>query len=83
MKVGDKVIHAGHGIGTIVALNETKENRYMKEHPADAIRLASSFGLLGPLGNCFYDNVRYPFIVQFDDGYKDAYSESDLTLKEE
>jgi len=78
MKVGDRVVHAGHGKGQIVSMNKMARNRYLEEHPADAVRMAGSVGLLGSLAAGFYDSTRYPYVVQFEDGYKDVYSESDL-----
>lgn len=78
-KVGQLVRHNGHGVGTIVALNERPKNSYLMKK--DGLLIAAK--LLAMSGesavNLLYDGDRYPYVVKFNDGYKDVYSESDLT----
>jgi hypothetical protein len=78
-KVGDKVIHHGHGTGIIVKMNATQKNLYFEEKPLDAIKAISGNSLLiKGLANSLYDESRYPYVVKFEDGYQDVYSEIDL-----
>lgn len=77
-KVGDRVKHFGHGLGTVIATNGTQKNVYFQEKPLDAIKMANNAGLLKELVNSLYDGDRYPYVVKFDSGYQDVYSENDL-----
>lgn len=77
-KVGDRVRHFGHGLGTVVAMNSTQKNLYFQEKPLDAIKAANNVGLLKGLVNSLYDGDRYPYVVKFDSGYQDVYSEIGL-----
>ena len=78
---GTRVLHNftnGHGEGTVVGHNGVRENRYFKEKPQDAAKIAGATGLLPALVNSIYDGERYPNVVQWDNGYKDVYADSDL-----
>lgn len=78
-KLSDTVYHHGHGKGTIIGLNGQPKCRYLEEHPKEALEVIAEVSKIGivPLG-VFYDGERYPYIVQYDSGYRDVYSESDL-----
>lgn len=77
-KVGDRVRHFGHGLGAVVAMNSTQKNLYFQEKPLDAIKMANNAGLLKGLVDSLYDGDKYPYVVKYDSGYQDVYSESDL-----
>lgn len=79
-----RVVHfgnakSGHGLGTIVAYNGTPKNRYLEENFKDAVNLAGEAGLLNGVVNSMYDGARYPYVVQWDNGYKDVYEHTSLT----
>lgn len=81
LPVGTRVRHAyprGHGPGTIVAHNGVRPNNYLNTNFGDAVDIAAATGLLGGLVSLSYDGERYPYVVQFDSGYKDVYSPHDL-----
>jgi hypothetical protein len=79
-KVGDRVVHFGHGPGTVVRLNTTPKNNYFEEKPVDVLKTAAgNSALLKGLVDSLYDGERYPYVVKFDKGYQDVYSENDLT----
>lgn len=84
MAIEQRVVHfgnakTGHGLGTIVAYNGTQENRYLKENFKEAVELADKAGLLGGVVNSFYSADRCPYVVQWDNGYKDVYEHSSLS----
>jgi hypothetical protein len=76
IKIGSKVVGA-HGKGVVVAYNGTNPINKDLDFKTQ-VEIANSAGLLCALANSFYDKDRYPFIVQFEDGYKDCYSENEL-----
>lgn len=77
-KVGSRVKHHGHGLGTVVKLNNTPKNLYFQEKPMEATRMAGKAGLIAGLVNSLYDGDRYPYVVKFDKGYQDVYAETEL-----
>jgi hypothetical protein len=80
LPVGSKVYHSGHGVGTIVAHNSRSPNSYAAENLAsELMAMAVQAGLGDAIVSSFYDAARYPYVVQFDSGYKDVYSESDFS----
>lgn len=79
-KAGDHVMHAGHGHGKVVGYNQRPKNNYFEERPKEVIvAVKKSSILIRGLVDSLYDGERYPYVVKFDDGYQDVYSESDLT----
>ena len=80
-QVGNRIQHAGHGLGTIVAFNGTPPNQYFNERPREVLELVEQVPQLSAgLVSSFYSSDRYPYVVRFDSGYQDVYSEGDLTL---
>jgi len=80
LAVGTKVHHTGHGLGTIVALNSKSPNTYAAENLAsELMALMTEAGLAGAVVNSFYNGELYPYVVQFDSGYKDVYAEGEVT----
>jgi hypothetical protein len=82
LPVGTKVHHTGHGNGVIVAYNVSPKNAYLDEHFQDAIQMAGKSGLLQGLIGGFYAGDRYPYVVQFDSGYRNVYSVDDVVMAE-
>lgn len=80
--IGTRVYHSGHGYGTIVDYNGQQRNRYLEERPREAVEIASSLGIdmTQPLINSFYNGDRYPYIIRFDYGYQDVYSEQEFEV---
>lgn len=77
LQVGQRV-QGAHGLGTIVRLNSQQTNRYLAERPLEAANLAGALGLTDAVVGAFYNGDRYPYIVRFDTGYEDVYSEGEL-----
>lgn len=69
----------GHGLGTIVAYNGVPKQMYIEEKFSAATEMAAQAGLLDAVVNSMYDGVRCPYVVQWDNGYKDVYEHSSLT----
>jgi len=80
LKEGARVYHSGHGLGTIVAHNTRKPNSYAAENlGSELVAVAVSAGLGSAIVDSFYDGARYPYVIQFDSGYKDVYALDDVT----
>lgn len=80
LAIGTKVNHTGHGAGTIVAYNGAKRNEYIEQNlGSPEVAAASMCGLMNAIIASFYDGDRYPYVIQFDSGYKDVYAASDVT----
>jgi hypothetical protein len=79
LKVGTRVNHTGHGLGTIVAYNGQKANECLMEHLTEIAAPVVELGLGQSVINAFYDGERFPYVVQYDSGYKDVYSLTDVT----
>jgi hypothetical protein len=78
LPVGSKVYHNGHGVGTIIAYNLSKplgDDSLGGDMTAIAIQL----GLGAAIVSSMYDGEKFPYIVQFDSGYKDVYAETDFS----
>lgn len=75
LPIGTKIYHQGHGTGTIVAYNNMS-NQYAK-------RLLEQRDVLQTIGTLavetFYPKDKYPYVILFDNGYKDVYATSDVT----
>ena len=82
LAVGTKVYHSGHGNGTIVAHNAQKANSYAAENLGSGVTAAAvRIGLSEAIVSSFYDGSRFPYVVQFDSGYKDVCAESNFSNK--
>jgi len=79
--VGNVVRHHGHGKGIIVGLNKRPKNSYLEKREGLEIvgKLVELTGTSAT--NLFYDGDRYPYTVLFEDGYKDCYAPTELTLE--
>jgi hypothetical protein len=82
LKVGDVVRHPGHGVGIIVALNTRPKAEYLDKR--DGLKVVA--GLMSMIGlnptNLLYDGDRYPYMVLFENGYKDCYAPTEITLEQ-
>lgn len=78
LKLNSRVSGA-HGKGTIVAYNQSQPNQYLQEKFDEAVKIAATAGMIHALAGSFYSGDRYPYVVQFDNGYKDVYAEAELT----
>jgi hypothetical protein len=75
-----RVHHSGHGAGTIVAYNGQPDKAYALENLTSEVVLgAFKAGLGQAIVNSFYGGDRYPYVIQFDSGYKDVYALDDVT----
>lgn len=78
LPIGTLVRHgfgiSGHGPGRIVAYNSTEPNKYLEEKFTDAVEMAAKVpaGISGLVGS-FYDKERFPYVIQFENGYRDVY----------
>lgn len=73
-------IRGSHGLGQIVGYNGYQANPYVLSNPLDALEIANQAGLLGSVVNSFYGADQYPYIVLFEDGYQDVYTDSELEV---
>ena len=85
LPIGTRVNHFDggphtHGPGTIVEYNCVLDNAYVKENLPEAAELAAKVGMLSGLVETFYSSDRCPYIVQWDNGYKDVYEPQSLTV---
>ena len=79
-QIGDRVIHHGHGPGTVVGYNETPRNDYFYERPREVLEAVEEHPILAAgLVESLYSSDRYPYLVTFDSGYQDVYSEREIT----
>lgn len=84
LPVGTRVRHAypdGHGAGVIVEYNGVPVNNYFQENMQEAVNIAVGAGVAGALISFAYDGQRYPYVVQFDSGYRDVYSPEDVVAE--
>lgn len=86
LPIGTRVTHfdggpSSHGTGTIVAHNGIPVNAYLQERPQDTIELAFHVSLNGALVDSMYDNVRCPYVVQWD--YRQDFFDRFPELKEQ
>jgi hypothetical protein len=85
MRIGDRVLHNGHGLGEIVALNQQapapSPTPQIRRGDGEDITRLNRMALFVSL-SCAYSADRYPFVVRFDSGYQDVYGESELSLVE-
>jgi hypothetical protein len=80
LKIGTRVNHSGHGLGTIVAYNGQKPNTYAENNlGGEVVAQAVQMGLGQAIVNSLYDGTRFPYVIQYDSGYKDVYSLTDVT----
>jgi hypothetical protein len=78
LALGTKIHHTGHGPGTIIAYN-LNQPLGSNSLGSDMLEAAAQLGLLSALVPAFYNGKDFPYIVQFDNGYKDVYAEGDVT----
>lgn len=81
LPIGTRVRHVytdGHGTSTIVEYNGVQPNNYLKERMLEAVDIAVSTGFGQALVSLAYDGARYPYVVEFDSGYRDVYSPHDV-----
>lgn len=86
--IGTRVVHSGHGPGTIVRYNGTPAKSYATEHlGSPEVAAAVQAGLMPAIVDSFYGSDRFPYVVKFDpttrypDGYQDVYAPDDFTLE--
>jgi hypothetical protein len=80
LHIGTRVVHDGHGPGTIVAHNGVAPASYAVENlGSPEVAAAVGAGLGQAIITSVYSSDRYPYVVHFDpterfpDGYKDVY----------
>jgi hypothetical protein len=78
LPIGHRIKHFNggsgtHGLGKIVGYNGQMGNIYADEKFKDAAEISVAAGLGTAFVNSLYDGIRYPYIIQFDNGYKDVY----------
>lgn len=79
LAIGTKVTHSGHGAGTIVAYNGRAATSYAAANlGSEIVAAAAQAGLTDAIVDSFYGGDRYPYVVQFDSGYKDVYGPSEV-----
>jgi hypothetical protein len=78
LKIGTRVNHTGHGLGTIVAYNGSKANTYLMDNLMEQGPPLVAAGLGQAIISSCYDGARFPYVVQFDSGYKDVYGIDDI-----
>ena len=79
--IGTRVKHSGHGLGAIVDHNGSAKNEYAEANLGSPIvAVAVSLGLGTAIIGSFYSGDRFPYVVQFDSGYKDVYAPDDLEV---
>lgn len=81
LSIGTRIRHAytdGHGAGTIVEYNGVQPNNYLQERMLEAVDIAVTAGVGMALVSLAYDGSRYPYVVEFDSGYRDVYSPHDV-----
>lgn len=82
LALGTKVVHDGHGAGVIVAYNGTPAHSYAAQNlGSDIVAAAAGAGLVDAIVNSMYGSDRYPYVVQFDSGYKDVYDVDGAVMK--
>lgn len=72
-------VNTGHGLGTIIAYNGVPANAYLESNFKEAVEMAVPAGLVGCIVASLYDNTRCPYVVQWDNGYKDVYEHSSVS----
>lgn len=83
LPVGARITHFNggigtHGLGKIIDYNGQIGNIYADEKFKDAAETAVAAGLGNAFVNSLYDGVRYPYVIQFDNGYKDYYDRDSI-----
>lgn len=81
LPVGTRV-RGPHGLGTIVEYNTRSKDtaeHLLSERGADFLNVLP-LQYTSAVVESLYDNLRFPYIVKFDTGYKDVYSEKSLTV---
>ncbi len=77
-----RIHHTGHGNGTIIAYNQNVKSSYFNEKPLESITLLTNTNLCSGLVSSFYNSQDYPYVIQFDSGYRDVYATTDFNVSE-
>lgn len=77
LAIGTRV-NGPHGLGTIARYNGVRQDSYVAERVQEAATMAAAVGALDALVGGFYSGDRYPYVVRFDTGYEDVYSDCSL-----
>lgn len=82
LPLGTRVNHSGHGNGTIVDYNGTSGAalEYLLSERGSAALQSVPIGLAPGITSAFYSADRYPYVVQYDSGYRDVYTERELVV---
>lgn len=88
LPIGSRITHFDggpytHGKGTIVDYNTTQPNSYAMDRLGDAVDIASKIGAIASLARNYYGGDRCPYIVQWDNGYRDVYEHESVNLLRE
>ena len=75
LEIGTLVHHSGHGNGEIIDYNGNVENTYAVNHINDI-----PDEIVVAVLPSFYPAERYPYIVLFENGYQDVYSDGELEV---
>ena len=79
LPVGSRVMHTGHGAGTITSYNGTTKNTYAEQHlGSPEVSAAVRVGLGAAIVASFYSGDRFPYVITFDSGYRDVYATTDV-----
>lgn len=80
ISVGTVVNHPNRGQGVIVGYNRQQpiDPYFMSSRGIAQFGSGIGMGLVST--DSFYDSQTYPYIVRYDDGYKDVYSASEFTV---
>lgn len=72
---GQRINHLGHGLGTILQVRASNRES-ISDRTMGALALSAPVPILT---EAFYSSDRYPYIVQFDNGHRDVYGDTELT----
>jgi hypothetical protein len=82
--IGTPVHHTGHGNGVIVGHNgvpplQTDALAHFADLNIANLQPALAGTLTAGMMAGLYSGDQFPYIIEFEDGYKDVYSPSDIT----
>jgi hypothetical protein len=82
LPIGTRVVHSGHGPGVIVEHNGSAKNEYVEQNlGSPEVAAVVQAGFVAAIIGSFYSGGRFPYVVQFDSGYRDVYAPDDLVLE--
>ena len=76
LPIGTKVNHTGHGAGVVFSYNGKQKNEHIEQNYGT---MEVQSVLIQAIVDSFYSGDKYPYIIQFDSGYKDVYTHDDVT----